>query len=50
MLPTRSLNSMNRVKEKMYKFICNDKRDKIKKKILNQEYKLGGCKITDFNV
>ena len=50
MLPTPSLNFMNRVKDKMYKFIWNNKRDKIKRTIMNQEYKLGGCKMIDINV
>ena len=50
MLPTPSLNFMNRVKNKMYKFIWNNKRDKIKRTIMNQEYKLGGCKMIDINV
>ena len=50
MLPTPILNFMNRVKDKMYKFIWNNKRDKIKRTIMNQEYKLGGCKMIDINV
>ena len=50
MLSTPSLNFMNRVKDKMYKFIWNNKRDKIKRPIMNQEYKLGGCKMVDINI
>ena len=50
MLPMPSLNFKNRVKDKMYKFIWNNKRDKIKRTIMNQEYKLGVCKMIDINV
>ena len=37
MIPTSSLNFMNRVKDKMYIFIWNNKREKIKRKIMNQD-------------
>ena len=33
----------------MYKFIWSNKRDKIKMTIINQEYKLFGCKMIDIN-
>ena len=50
MLPTKSVNFMTRVKDKMYKLTWNNKRDKIKRTIMNQEYRLGGCKIIGINV
>ena len=50
MLPTPSSNCMDKIKELLYKFIWNNKRDKIKRKVMNQDHTLGGCKMIDIAV
>ena len=42
MLHTPSIDFMDKIKYLLYKFIWNNKRDKIKRKVMNQDYKLGG--------
>ena len=37
MLPTPSSNCMDKIKDLLYKLIWNNKRDKIKRKVMNQE-------------
>ena len=49
MLSTPSLQ-FTRVKDKMYEFIWNSKRYKIKRTIMNQEYKIGGFKMIKVKV
>ena len=50
MLPTPSSNCMDKIKDVLYKFIWNNKRDKIKRKVMNQDYKFGGCRMIDITV
>ena len=50
MLPTPSSNCIDKVKHLLYKFIWENKRDKIKRKVMNQDYKLGGCRMIDITV
>ena len=50
MLSTPSSNSMDKIKDLLYKFIWNNKRDKIKRKVMNQDYTLGGCIMKDIAV
>ena len=41
---------MDKIKDVLYKFIWNNKRDKIKRKVMNQDYKFGGCRMIDITV
>ena len=50
MLLTPSSNCMDKIKDVLYKFIWNNKRDKIKRKVMNQDYKFGGCRMIDIAV
>ena len=50
MLSTPSSNCMGKIKDLLYKCIWNNKRDNIKRKVMNQDYTLGGCKMIDITV
>ena len=50
MFPTASSNCMDKIKDLLYKFILNNKTDKIKRKVMNQDYKLGGWRMIDITV
>ena len=50
MLPTPSSNCMNKIKHLLYKSIWNNKRDKIKGTVMNQDYKLEGWRMIDITV
>ena len=50
MLPVPDTNFMNTVNRKLYKFIWNNKNDKIKRKVMNQDFDIGGCKKIDINL
>ena len=50
MLPTPSSNCIDKIKDLLYKFMWNNKRDKIKRKVMNQDYKLGECRMTDITI
>ena len=41
---------MDKIKDLLYKFIWNNKRDNIKIKVMNQDYKLGECRMIDITV
>ena len=49
-LPIPSSNCMDKIKALLYKFTWNNKTDKIKRKGINQNHTLGGCKMTDSTV
>ena len=50
MLPTPSSNCMDKIKDLLYQFIPNNKRDKNKRKVMNQDYTLGGYIMIDITV
>ena len=41
---------MDKITDLLYKFIWNNRTDKIKGKVMNQDYKLGGCRMIDITV
>ena len=50
MLPTPNTNCMDEIKDLLYKFLWNKKGNKIKIKVMNQEYKLRGCRMLNITV
>ena len=50
MLPTPSSSCMDKIKDLLDKFILNNIRDKIKRKVMKQDYKLGVCRMIDITV
>ena len=50
MLPTPSSNCMAKIKDLLYKFIWKNKTDKIERKVMNQDYKFGRCRMIDITV
>ena len=50
MLPTPDTNFMSTVKRKLYNFIGNNKHDKMKRMIMNQEHNICGGKMIDINL
>ena len=50
MLPTPTSSCMDKIKDLLYKFIWNNKTNKIIRKVMNQDNKLGECRRIDITV
>ena len=50
MLPIPSSNCMDKIKDLLYEFIWNNKKDKIKRKVMNQDHTLKGCKMINITI